>query len=185
MTMEVNFKYQEPDKVDPIYIEQVFAEKPGGGLVENPTFDAPPTTAVGEDEGKYKLIKSYRLVANVATDDTTISIEKGSGIAVGDFIGHGKKAVACTAIDQTATDKDVVTVTLGVAITNGTVLYQAKAASTSSAQPLLDPVYVTGGNVLSGEGDQPVRLINGANLRKETANIASEVAALLPMIALV
>lgn len=46
--MEVNFKHQDTDKVDPIYIEQVFAEKPGGGLVENPSFDAPPTTAVGE-----------------------------------------------------------------------------------------------------------------------------------------
>lgn len=183
--MEVNFKHRDPAKVEPIYIEQVFAEKPGGGLVENPSFDAPPTTAVGENNGKFALIKGYRLVSAVVAADTTISIEKGSGIAVGDAIAVGKKAVACTAVDTTADDKDVVTVTLGVAVDAGTVLYQAKEASASAAEPIYKPVYVTGNRLRANEGDQPVRLINGANLRKETANIASEVAALLPMIALV
>jgi hypothetical protein len=183
--MEVNFKHQDPAKVEPIYIEQVFAEKPGGGLVENPSFDAPPTTAVGEKNGKFVLIKGYRLVGAVAKADTTINIAKGSGIAVGDIIGIGKKAVACTAVDTSAEDKDVVTVTLGVDIDAGTVLYQAKAADASAAEPIYTPVYVTGNRLEANEGDQPVRLINGANLRKETANVASEVAALLPMIALV
>lgn len=67
----------------------------------------------------------------------------------------------------------------------GKVLYQAKAADESSAEPIYTPVYVTGNSLEANKGDQPVRLINGANLRKETANVASEVAALLPMIALV
>lgn len=183
--MEVNFKHQDPAKVEPIYIEQVFAEKPGGGLVENPSFDAPPTTAVGEKNGKFVLIKGYRLVGAVSEADTTINIAKGSGIAVGDVIGIGKKAVACTAVDTSAEDKDVVTVTLGVDIDAGTVLYQAKAASADAAEPIYTPVFVTGNRLEANEGDQSVRLINGANLRKETANIASEVAALLPMIALV
>lgn len=183
--MKVNFKHQDPAKVEPIYIEQVFAEKPGGGLVENPSFDAPPTTAVGEKNGKFVLIKGYRLVGAVAKADANINIAKGSGISVGDVIGIGKKAVACTAVDTSATDKDVVTVTLGVDIDAGTVLYQAKAASADAAEPIYTPVYVTGNRLEANEGDQSVRLINGANLRKETANVASEVAALLPMIALV
>ena len=183
--MEVYFKHQDPAKVEPIYIEQVFAEKPGGGLVENPSFDAPPTTAVGEKNGKFVLIKGYRLVGAVAKADNIINIAKGSGISVGDVIGIGKKAVACTAVDTSATDKDVVTVTLGVDIDAGTVLYQAKAASADAAEPIYTPVYVTGNRLEAKEGDQSVRLINGANLRKETANVASEVAALLPMIALV
>lgn len=183
--MEVNFRHQDPAKVEPIYIEQVFAEKTGGGLVENPSFDAPPTTAVGEKNGKFVLIKGYRLAGAVTKADTTINIAKGSGIAVGDVIGIGKKAVACTAVDASAEDKDVVTVTLGVDIDAGTVLYQAKAADASAAEPIYTPVYVTGNRLKANEGDQPVRLINGANLRKETANVASEVAALLPMIALV
>ena len=183
--MDVNFKHQEAAKQEPIRIEQVFAEKPGGGLVENPTFDAPATTAVGEKDGKFALIKAYRLVAAVASGDTTISIAKGSGVAVGDVIATGKKGVACTMVDTSAEDYDVVTVTLGVEVAVGTVLYQAKAASESAAEPLLTPVFVTGNKVFANEGDQGVRLINGANLRKETANIASEVAALLPMIQLV
>lgn len=154
-------------------------------MVENPSFDAPPTTAVGEKNGKFVLIKGYRLVGAVAKADNTINIAKGSGISVGDVIGIGKKAVACTAVDTSATDKDVVTVTLGVDIDAGTVLYQAKAASADGAEPIYTPVYVTGNRLEAKEGDQSVRLINGANLRKETANVASEVAALLPMIALV
>lgn len=183
--MDVNFKHVNANPVEPIRIEQVFAEKPGGGLVENPTYDAPATTAVGEKNGKYALIKAYRLVASVATSDTTISIAKGSGVAVGDVIATGKKGVACTKVNTTAVDKDIVTVTLGVELNVGTVLYQAKAASEDKAEPLLKPVYVTGNSLKANEGDQAVRLINGANLRKETANIADEVAALLPTIQLV
>ena len=119
--MDVNFKHTDPAAVEPIRIEQVFAEKPGGGLVENPTFDAPATTAVGEKDGKFALIKAYRLVAAVAAGDTTISIAKGSGVAVGDIIATGKKGVACTKVDTSAEDKDVVTVTLGVEVENGKV----------------------------------------------------------------
>ena len=44
---------------------------------------------------------------------------------------------------------------------------------------------MTGNWVYANEGDQLVRLINGANLRKETVNIAPEVVALLPTIKLV
>lgn len=183
--MEVGFKHNEPGKNDPIYIEQVFAEKPGGGLVVNPTFDVPPTTAVAETaDGKFTVIKGYRLVNAVASGDTTIKIAKGSGVVVGDVIATAKKGVACTAIDTSNADYDEVTVTMGVEIANGTLLYQAKSASTS-ATPIATPKYVTGNWIPGNEGDQRVRLINGANLRKETANIASEAAALLPTINLV
>lgn len=183
--MEVNFKFKDAAKVDPIRIEQVFAEKPGGGLVENPSFEIAPTTAVGEKDGKFVPIKAFRLVAAVATTDTTIKVEKGSGVAVGDVIAHGKKGVACTAVDITPDDHDLVTVTLGVEIAADTVLYQAKEASASAAEPIYKPKYVTGNRVPANEGDFPVRLINGANLRKETACVADEVVALLPTINLV
>lgn len=185
--MEVNFKHTNPEAVEPIRIEQVFAEKPAGGLVANPSFDAPASTAVGlNSDGIYAPIKAYRLVKAVAAIDTAIEIAKGSGIEVGDIIAKGTLGVACTAVDKTTnTTKDVVTVTLGVVIANGTVLYQAKEASASAAEPIYAPEYVIGNGVVANEGDQAVRLINGANLRKETANISSEVAALLPNIKLV
>lgn len=183
--MEVNFKYKDAAKVDPIRIEQVLAEKPGGGLVENPQYELAPTTAVGCKDGKFVPIKAYRLVSAVAEADTTIKVEKGSGVAVGDIIAHGTKGVACTAVDTTPSDHDLVTVSLGMAIDNDTVLYQAKKADASKAEPIYTPVYVTGNRVPANEGDYPVRLINGANLRKETACIAGEVAAMLPLITLV
>lgn len=183
--MEINFKYKEAAKVDPVRIEQVIAEKPGGGLVVNPSFEVAPTTAVAEQNGKYVPIKAYRLVAAVAAADTTIKIEKGSGVAVGDVIATGKKGVACTAVDDSDAGYDLVTVTLGVAVTEDTVLYQAKEASASAAEPIYTPKYVTGNRVPANQGDFPVRLINGANLRKETACIAPEVVELLPLISLV
>lgn len=251
--MEVGFKHQKANKPEPVRIEQVFAEKPGGGLVANPDFDVPPTSAVALDPstGLYKPIKAYKLVASVEAADTTIKIAKGSGVAKNDIIGHGKIAVKCTAVNSTNEDYDVVTVSLGVAIditTEDPWLFQAKAISVAAvegvaygyydadsetegavkvvasgastgeinlasvtpykgsknlaandyvilkdqveavegvdAEPLYKPEYITGKTdwVYAGEGDQSVKLINGANVRKETANISEEIAALLPTI---
>lgn len=185
--MDTKFNFKAASTPEPVRIEQVFAEKPGGGLVESASYDILPTTAVAESNGIYKPIKAYRLYKAVTATDTSIQIEKGSGVAVGDFIGTGKKAVACTAVDTSNDEYDLVTVTLGVAVAVGAALYQAKAASTANvdAEPIYTPQYVIGNLVPADHGKFPVRLINGANLRKETANVASEVAALLPLITLV
>lgn len=183
--MKVNTSFTAPAPVDPVVLEQVYAEKPGGGRVANPSYEIKQGTAVYQDGTMFKPIKAYRLVKAVATGDTTIEIAKGSGVAVGDVIAHGKKGVACTAVNTSNDTKDVVTVTLGVNIANDTVLYQAAAASDSAAAPKGTPIYVVGNDVPAGKGDFPVRLINGANLRKETAPIAAEVAALIPTINLV
>lgn len=111
--MDVNFKHTDPTPAEPIRIEQVFAEKPGGGLVSNPEKDLPPTTPVkwNDSDERYEAISE--------------------------------------------SDSDSV------------------------------PEYVTGNWVYAGQGDQLVRLINGANLRKETAVITKEQAAKLPTIKLV
>lgn len=180
--MKNRFQHTPPAKPSPVVFEQVFAEKPGGGVVPEPSYDLMQGTAVGA-EGK--PIKAYRLAKAVAAADATIQIQKGSGVEVGDIIGHGKKAVACTNVDTSNPSYDVVTVTLGVAIDNDTVLYQAKAASDSAAEPIYNPVYVVGTEVYAGMGDQEVRLVNGANLRKETAPIAKEVVAMMKSIQLV
>ncbi len=111
--MEVGFQHIDAKPHEPIRIEQVFAEKPGGGVVANPSEDLPPTTPVAFDE------EAEQFKAIDKTDTTTI------------------------------------------------------------------PDYVTGAWVYAGKGDQLVRLINGANLRKETAVITKEQAALIPTIKLV
>lgn len=183
--MKVNTSFNKPAPVDPVVIEQVYAEKPGGGRVENPSYEIKQGTAVYQDGTMFKPIKAFRLVKAVASGDTTIEIAKGSGIEVGDVIAHGKKGVECTSVDSSNENKDVVSVTLGENIANDTVLYQAESASAADAAPAGTPIYVVGNNVPAGKGDFPVRLINGANLRKETAPIAPEVAALIPTINLV
>ena len=86
--MKNRFQHTPPAKPSPVVFEQVFAEKPGGGVVPEPSYDLMQGTAVGA-EGK--PIKAYRLAKAVAAADATIQIQKGSGVEVGDIIGHGKK----------------------------------------------------------------------------------------------
>lgn len=187
--MNVNFKYSEPGANDPIIFEQVFAEKPGGGMVPNPSFDLLPGTAIGlNSDGKYAPIKAFRVVEDAESSATSIKIAKGSGVAVNDIIATGKTGVKCTAIDTTtSTEYDIVTVSLGVAVKKGQVLYQSaveSAAATQSdpavdAYPIYVPLYLIYARVFAGEGDQRVRFVNGANIRKETAPVADEVVALM------
>lgn len=180
--MDVNIKVTAPEAIQPVVFEKILGEKPGGGMVANPAFDIPTGTAVGFDNGALKPIKAFRLVKAVLVADTEIEIAKGSGIVVGDFIGNGLVAVESTDLDTTNATKDVVTVTMGVDIAIGTVLYQAADASADAAVPIYTPSFLTGAPVIAGEGDQPIRLVNIANVRKETVNASTEVLALLPTI---
>lgn len=182
--MNVNFSEVSPDAVTPVIFEQILGEKPGGAIVGNPAWDVLPGTAVGPNGSSvFTPIKAYRLTKAVASGDTTIEIAKGSGVAVGDAIGNGTKAVACTAVDTTTyATKDVVTVSLALTIAIGTVLYQAAAASASAAVPIYTPKYLTGAFVFAGKGDQVIKLVNFANVRKETVNASLEVLALIPTI---
>lgn len=132
--MNTNFRFNDPAATEPIRIEQVFAEKPGGGVVANPGFDLPPTTPVAFDEEKQQFV-------------ALVKLDEDSG-----------KLVAKTVTTGSGDD-----------------------AKTS----LIKPEFVTGAWVHAGEGDQLVRLINGANLRKETSVITAEQAALIPTINLV
>lgn len=237
--MNRNFNYNPAEAADPIYFEQIFAEKPGGGLLANSGFDVPKSVAVGKNaSGIYAPIKAYKVVEAAANDATTLKIAKGSGVQEGDVLATGKTGVQCTAVNTTTSDDyDVVTVSMGVAIAAGTVLYQAAAASYPAgyydaestdagalkvvasgastgqinladvspyqgsktlkandyvvlkekyeAEPKYAPEYILGTFVEAGQGDQEVRLINGANLRKETAQVATEIVDLMKSIALV
>jgi len=180
--MDINFVEIPADSVSPVIFEKVIGEKPGGGMVANPTFDIAQGTAVGINAGAIKPIKAYRLLKAVAAIDTTIDIAKGSGVAVGDAIGNGALAVAGTALDSTNATKDVVTVTLGIVIAIGTVLYQAAAASEAAAVPIYTPSYLTGAMVYAGQGDKATKLVAIAIVRKETVNASPEVLALLTSI---
>jgi hypothetical protein len=186
--MDVRFKYNEPAEADKIYFEQIFAEKPGGGIVRNPGIDYPPSTPVyvNANKGKFYIYPTITVIEEVSADSSKIKIEK-TEISNGLAIAFGKKAINIMSNDASNAKYDVlnIRVAFGVKIPAGTKLYIATAESDNDATPSNHPVFVTGDWVYANQGDQRVRLINGANLRKETANIASEVAALLPGINLV
>jgi hypothetical protein len=78
---------------------------------------------------------------------------------------------------------------MGIAIAKGTKLYQSAVESAEAttepaveavdALPLYAPKYLTGSKVYAGKGDQAVKLVKRANLRKETVNASDEVLALM------
>lgn len=198
--MDVRFKYNEPAEAEKIYFEQIFAEKPGGGIVVNPGIDYPPSTPVVESNtpGQYAALLQFKVYEDTPKGTPVIKIEKapfghnGNDMLANLSIGFKKQAVEIQSFNANDPDFDRISIKTNFSsdLKKGDVLYIAKAASEDNAEVNWEtsggkPVFVTGDWVYANEGDQTVRLINGANLRKETANIASEVAALLPGINLV
>lgn len=186
--MDVRFKYNEPSEAEKIYFEQIFAEKPGGGVVKATDIvrDVPPTTPVLElSGGRIEFGPQFTALEDVEVGSTTINIELPF-FKCDDFtifsVGYRDELSKITSAKETEYG---VQLTVGNPfsreITKGTVLW----GSYGNPEPNKNFKYVTGDWIYANEGDQAVRLINGANLRKETANIASEVAALLPGINLV
>lgn len=179
--MEVKFAHTEAPAPKPIVFEQIFAEKPGGGLLANHDFDVKEGMAAGLNAaGKYQVIKAPMLYEDAESGATTIKVKKGSGVAVNDFLATGKKAVKVTKVVSTEPNYDVLTISLGVEVKAGQVLYQATAAadgSTATAALAVVPVYLVGDDVPANSGDFMVKLVNGANIRKETAPVADEVVA--------
>lgn len=185
--MEVKFSHTEAPAPKPIVFEQVFAEKPGGGLLANHDYEVKAGTAVGRNaNGKYQAIKAAVLYEDATSSATTLKVKKGSGVVVGDFLATGAKAVKVTKIDSTASNYDILTISLGVEVKAGNVLYQATAAadgSSAKAETPVAPAFLVGNDVPANSGDFMVRLVNGANIRKETAPVADEVVALMKGIA--
>ena len=178
--MEVKFSHTEAPAPKPIVFEQIFAEKPGGGLLANHTFDVKEGMAVVLVNGKYQAIKAAIIYEDAESGATTIKVKKGSGIVVNDILAIGNKAAKVTKVTSTESIYDVLTITLGVAVKAGNVLYQATAVAdgtTTQAALAGVPVYLVGDDVPANSGDFMVKLVNGANVRKETALVADEVVA--------
>jgi hypothetical protein len=140
--MEVGFTHNEPLAKKPIVFERILGEKPGGGIVANPAFDLPEGIAIGPDnEGVNKPVKCYVVEEDALFNATKINIEKGSGVAIGDFIGKGKVSAVVTDLDGSDPDFDEVTISLGVALAKGDKLYQAKAASVAAVEGIAAGYY--------------------------------------------
>lgn len=181
--MEVKFSHTEAPAPKPIVFEQIFAEKPGGGLLANHPFDVKEGMAVYLNaNGKYQVIKAAIIYEDAESGATTIKVKNGSGIVVNDILAIGTKAAKVTKVTSTESNYDVLTITLGVAVKAGNVLFQASAVAdgtTTHADIAGFPVYLVGDDVPANSGDFMVKLVNGANVRKETAPVADEVVYLM------
>lgn len=194
--MKNEFVYNAAETPAPIRIEQVIAEKPGGGLLKDAGYNVPETTPVGLDtDGKYKVIKCAKVKTKYNGSGTSLEVELGSGIAANDFIAFGGMAVQVTKV---APSKYKETLTIGEltekTIEVGDFVYQASKAATGEdeenmAQPIVKPLYIVSDGhptarngivAFAGNGDTPVRLINIANVRKETCCFGAEIEAMLP-----
>lgn len=94
-------------------------------------------TPIGRDaNGLYHVVKTARVKSDAGATDSSYAVEKGHNLRKGDYVTNklGSKAYAIIAIDTSAGDKDVITLsaTLGVALKAGEVLLEAKGESTTS-----------------------------------------------------
>lgn len=176
---KVAFHYYDKPQAEPVVFETILGELNGGGMVANCDYDLKKGLAMGLKDGMYAPIKAAIVAVDAESGATSVSVEKGSGIKSGEFLAFGKKSVEVTGVDNSDPKFDVLTITLGVALKAGNVLYQAKSASASSAAPALTPVYLLGENIPANSGDVLTKLVNIANVRKETAPVADEVVALM------
>lgn len=191
--MKNQFNYQEAPTPAPVRVEQVVAEVPGGGLLKDAGYDVVQTTPVGRaSDGKYQVIKTAKVKTKYNNGTgSTIEVEKGHGLAQGEFVMAGGVAKAISSINTGAADKDVITLDAamtGVTVEAGEFIYQAKAAAASDAVPVVTPVGVvddghfTAANGIvayGGNGDTPVRIIVAGTVRKETCMFGAEMESLL------
>lgn len=194
--MKNEFVYNNAEAPAPIRIEQVIAEKPGGGLLKDAGYNVPETTPVGLDtDGKYKVIKCAKVKTQYSGSGTSLVVEPGSGIAKNDCIAFDGMAVRVSAV-ASAADKDTLTIMefTGKTINIGDFVYQAAKEATGEdeenmAEPIVKPLYIVSDGhptvkngivAFAGNGYTPVRLINIANVRKETCCFGAEIEAMLP-----
>lgn len=78
---------------------------------------------------KAKAVKNVKIYENAASNATAIKVEKNSLAYVNMYLGNGSKAAQVTAIDKTNASYDLLTVTLGAAVTAGDVLIETSAAT--------------------------------------------------------
>ena len=125
--MDKNFKVNEAPAKQPVVFDHLFAEKVGGGLVKNASYDRHPGLAVSVDG---VCLKAAVLVEDADYDATSIKVKKGSGLVVGDCIATGSVAVAISAVDSSHDDYDILTIAaFGVDLDEGDIVFQATAAT--------------------------------------------------------
>ena len=71
------------------------------------------------------VIKNAKVYENAAANATAIKIKKNSKVYVGQYLGKSGKAAAITAINTSNSAYDLITISLGIEVVAGDVLYEA------------------------------------------------------------
>ncbi len=136
--MSAGFKYNltAPDVVEELYDVQTGHRKRGAyrltttGLAIGSVL--PNLTPVAVDLAKRTcvVVKNVKVMAEVASDATSVQIAKNSLVEVGMILGTGTKGAKVTAIDKTNATHDVLTLeaAFGEKVRAGQVLFEATAA---------------------------------------------------------
>lgn len=82
---------------------------------------------------KAKAVKNVKVYENAASNATAIKVEKNSLAYANMYLGNGSKAAQVTAIDKTNATYDLLTITLGAAVTAGNVLFEVGATASVKA----------------------------------------------------
>ena len=73
---------------------------------------------------KAVVVKNVKVYENALANATAIKVSKGSFAYVGMYLGDGNKVAPVTAIDTTNAAYDLLTISLGAAVTAGQVLFE-------------------------------------------------------------
>lgn len=113
-------------------VESIFRRTGGFNLVTtnlSPGAILPPLTPLSLNFATRKatVVKNVKVYENALINATAIKVAKGSLAFVGMYLGNGEKAAQVTAINTTNAAYDLLTITLGAAVTAGQVLFETIA----------------------------------------------------------
>lgn len=110
-------------------VETIF-RRSGGFTLETtnltPGATLPPMVPLSLDFSRRKaiVVKNVKVHENASAEAETIKIKKGSFAYVGMYLGKGAKAAEVTAINNTNLTYDLLTISLGVAVSVNEVLFE-------------------------------------------------------------
>lgn len=140
-----------------------------------------------DDNGLCHVVKTAKVVATAASDATTYQVAKGHNFKVGDVLASGSKGYLISAIDQSSSDYDVLTVgtTLGAA-TIGAVLYEGSKAAASGVTFRYAPKCLVGTtfDVIAGDNHLVDGIVRGTVIEAniENAPISDAIKTAMPHI---
>ena len=170
---QIKFHYNEAGKPQPVVFEQIFAEKPGGGMVNAPAgvnFVPAGTGVTNDSNGGLMVIPFARVYEAANSGATSVKVNKGTTLIVGNNYTLGSVSIKVKSIDYSNANYDLLVLNAAASA--------SIAANSIATTDVEKAIYVTGNDVYTEDGQTAfeVRLINGANLRKETANVAPQFA---------